>query len=129
MARPPELWAYVFAYTVLFVFSSLLAVLSYVAYRQSDGQQSYLTAALGFTSVVLGGLVGPTYQLGLKSGYGLTGVELLLIQTSESALIAAGLALLFFAITRHSSEPSPDGDVGPASDDHPYEFDYRRSDD
>ena len=129
MAEPPELWAFVFANTVLFVFSSLLAVLSYVAYRQSDGQQSYLTAVLGFTAVVLGGLIEPTYLLGVKSGYDLTGVEVLLLQTSESALIAAGLALLFFAIVRHRSGRSPGEDVRTTADDRLYEFDHRRFDD
>ncbi|MFC6824105.1 hypothetical protein [Halopelagius fulvigenes] len=107
MSKPPELWAFVIANTGLFVASGVLTALSYVAYRQSGGDSSYRTAALGFGFVVLGGLVEPVYQLGVKGGdYSLTGSELLVLQSGEGALITLGLGLLFWAIVNHPGSAS-----------------------
>ena len=100
MAKPPELWAFILANTGLFIISSVLTALSYLAYRESEGG-SYRFATVGFGFVVLGGLVEPTYQLGVRGDYHLNGTELLLLQAGEGILIAFGLGLLFYAITRH----------------------------
>lgn len=104
MSKPPELWAFVIANTGLFVASGVLTALSYVAYRQSGGDSSYRAATVGFGFVVLGGLVEPVYQLGVKDGYSLNGNELLALQSGEGALITLGLGLLFWAIVNHGSE-------------------------
>lgn len=101
MASLPELWAFVLSNVGLFIVSSLLTSLSYLAYRQSDGHRSYAIAATGFGFVVLGGLVEPVYQLGVGVDYTLTGAQLMRLQTVETVLIAAGLGLLFYAIVRH----------------------------
>ena len=116
MVKPPELWAFILANTLLFLISSVLAGLSYLAYRHSGGRQSYRNAAVGFGFVVFGGLVEPAYQLGVedvKNGYALSGNELLLLQAGEGILIATGLGLLFYAITRHD-------DRSPEKDDDPF---------
>ena len=38
MSEPPEVWAFALANLGLFIVSSVLTVLSYIAYRQDDGQ-------------------------------------------------------------------------------------------
>lgn len=107
MAKP-ELWAFVLANIGLFTVSSVLTALSYLAYRRNDRQSSYKFASIGFGLVVLGGLVEPLYQLVVRGDYNITGGELLLLQTSEGLLIASGLAILFYAITRHTPASSED---------------------
>lgn len=106
MDRPPELWAFVLANTGLFLVSSMLTVLTYVAYRQSDGRTSFLTAAIGFGLVVLGGLVEPLYQLVVRGDNIIDGTELLWLQAGEGLFIAGGLGLLFYAITCHRTGSS-----------------------
>lgn len=101
MARP-ELWAFVLANAGLFVVSSVLTGLSYLAYRR-DERPTFKLASVGFGLVVLGGLVEPVYQLVVRGDYNITGSELLLLQTGEGVLIAGGLGVLFYAITRHST--------------------------
>jgi len=122
MSRPPELWAFVIANTLLFIVSGVLALLSYIAYRQSDRQTSYLVAAVGFGIVVLGGLVEPVYQLVVRGDYNLNGTELLWLQAGEGLLIAGGLGLTFYAITRHGSQ-------GVSTDEDGYRFGPQESDD
>lgn len=117
MASPPELWAFVLSNVGLFIVSCLLTSLSYLAYRQSDGHRSYAITTVGFGFVVLGGLVEPVYQLGVGVDYTLTGAQFMLLQTGETVLIAAGLGLLFYAITRHGSAASSPEDDHAAFDD------------
>lgn len=102
MARP-ELWAFVLANVGLFLVSSVLTGLSYLAYRRNDGGPAFKFASIGFGLVVLGGLVEPLYQLVVRGDYNVTGSELLLLQTGEGVLIAGGLGVLFYAITRHTT--------------------------
>ena len=97
----PELWTFVLANVSLFVVSSVLTGLSYLAYRRSDDRSSFRFASVGFGLVVLGGLVEPLYQLVVRGDYNITGSELLLLQTGEGFLIAGGLGILFYAITHH----------------------------
>lgn len=124
MAENPELWAFVLANIGLFVISSVLAGVSYVAHRQSDGQGSYRIAAVGFGFVSLGGLVEPVYQLLVRDGstVTVTGTELLWLQTGEGVLIAGGLGLLFYAITHHDSG-------SPSVEKRTYTFDPQEMDD
>lgn len=103
MARP-ELWAFVLANVGLFVVSSVLTGLSYLAYRRDDGRPAFKFASIGFGLVVLGGLVEPLYQLVVRGDYNITGSELLFLQAAEGILITAGLGILFYAITRHTTD-------------------------
>ncbi|GAB3672779.1 DUF7521 family protein [Halopiger thermotolerans] len=121
-SNPPELWAFIIANTLLFVISSVLVVLSYAAYRQSDDRTSYLTATIGFVAVVLGGLVEPGYQLVVRGDFNIDGTELLWLQTAEGLLIAAGLGLIFYAVTHHGSEER-------AADEDAYKFGPQETDD
>ena len=107
MSEPPEVWAFTIANLGLFIVSSVLTILSYVAYHQSDGRRSYLLSTIGFVFVVLGGLIEPIYQLMVRGDPNLNGTELLWLQSGEGLLIAIGLGLLFYAITHHESEPTP----------------------
>lgn len=103
MSKPPELWAFLIANALLFISSGVLALLSYIAYRQRNRQKSYLMTTIGFSLVVIGGLVEPTYQLVVRGDYNLNGTELLWLQSGEGILIAAGLALIFYAITYYDT--------------------------
>lgn len=130
MANPPELWTFVLANTGLFVISSILTLLSYLAYRQSNKQSSYLRATIGFGFIVLGGLIEPAYQLGVRGDYNLDGTELLMLQTGESVLIAFGLGLLFYAIMdANSGSASTTDSCSALTDERSYTFDYQKLDD
>lgn len=130
MAKPPELWAFILANTGLFIISSVLTGLSYLAYRHSRGKHSYRVATLGFGFVVLGGLVEPVYQLGVRGDYNVDGTELLVLQAGESTLISMGLGLLFYAITHHDAGSSSTADDHRVSaDERIYEISYPDYDD
>ena len=122
MAKSPELWAFVLANFGLFLVSSVLAVASYVAYRRSDEQTSYLMATSGFGLVMVGGLVEPVYQLVVRGDTHIDGTELLWLQTGEGILIAGGLGLLFYGITHHDTGSS-------ATEGETYEFGPQEADD
>lgn len=120
MDRPPELLAFAFANALLFAASSVLTGVSYLAYRQSGRQRSYRFATVGFGFVLLGGLVEPVYQFGVRGDYHLTGTELLWLQTSEGLFIAAGLGLLFWAIVRRETgtgSGAREESLGPTGED------------
>lgn len=120
MAKP-ELWAFILANIGLFIASSVLTVLSYLAYRRNDQQSSYKLSSIGFGLIVLGGLVEPLYQLIVRGDYNLSGGELLLLQSGEGLLIASGLGILFYAITRHTRASSEDnGEQTAATEDFTY---------
>ena len=122
MAKPPELWAFVLANIGIFLVSGVLAITSYVAYRQSNRQTSFLVAASGFGLVMLGGLVEPIYELLVRGGTTIDETELLWLQTGEGIFIAGGLGLLFYAITHH--------DVGSsATEEDRYKFGPQETDD
>jgi len=103
MAKPPELWVFVLANASLFIVSSVITALCYLAYRQSGGQRSYKIATLGFGCIVFGGLVAPVVQLWHSIDYTLNGDQILLIESAETTFLAVGLGLLFYAITQHDS--------------------------
>lgn len=124
MTEPHVLWVFLLAHTGLFVVSSLMAALTYCAYRHSDGQRSYVTATVGFGLVVLGGLVDPLFQLGTGILSAPTGTELLVLGSVETALIAIGLGILFYAVTQHDTgSSSVEADDPVWIDDEPTGFD------
>lgn len=122
MTNPPQLWAFVLANILLFLVSSVLTILSYVAYRQSNRQTSYQITTIGFAIIGLGGLVEPAYQLFVRSNSNVSSSELMWLQTGEGVLIASGLGLLFYAITRYDSGSS-------TTEETTYRFGPRDSDD
>lgn len=106
MGEPPEFWMFTVANTLVFVFGGLLTALSYYAYRARASSPSFRNATLGFAFVTAGGMVEPTYQLGIRGSYQLSGREMLAMQAVDGGLMATGLALLFWAIAgyQRSSE-------------------------
>jgi len=100
MAEPPEFWAFLVANSVLFVAGGVLTGLSYRAYYRV-GRSGLGLAAGGFALVTVGGLLELAYQLGLRQDYHLGGRESLALQTVESLVIATGLGVLFFALSRY----------------------------
>lgn len=129
MSRPPELWAFILANTFLFLIGSILMLLSFYAYYKSPKKLSYRYSTIGFVFIVLGGLVEPVYQLGVRGDYHLYGDELLILQSSEGVLLALGLSLLFYAIIHHDPSTSPTVDDRSTSiDTNLYDFDENRHD-
>lgn len=114
MDNTPELWVYLFTNVGAVVAGSLLTALSFLAYRRNSDQLSYRFATVGFGLIVLGTLVDPVYLFRMAVDYRLTFTELLLLQVSEDVFFAAGLGVLFYAITRHDSSSSSTAD-DPAS--------------
>lgn len=100
MSEPPELWAFLLSNLVVLLFGGGMTVLSALAYRRS-GTPSFRGAAAGFGLITAGSLVELVYQVVLRRGYELPGRELLVLQTFEGVLIAAGLAALFFSLKTH----------------------------
>ena len=127
MARPLELWAFIFANTLLFLISMLLMSLSFIAYYQNPRVKSYKYSTIGFGFIVLGGLVDPVYRLGIRGEYYLNGTGRLLLQSSEGVLLSIGLGLLFYAIMRHDVRPSS-MDGSDSMDTNIYGFDEQRDD-
>lgn len=100
MADPPELWAFVLSNIVTLALGGVLMALSYRAYRRTKNH-ALKVAVSGFGLITLGSLVEMIYELGIRGSYELTGRELLLLHTVEGLLIAAGLAVLFYSISRY----------------------------
>lgn len=107
MTRPPELWAFILANALLFLTGCLLMALSFFAYYQHPRESSYRYSTIGFAFIVLGGLISPVYRLGIRSDYHLNASQRLLLQSGEGILLAVGLGLLFYAITRHGAGSPP----------------------
>ncbi len=117
MARSPELWAFILSNVLLFISGSILLVLSSLAYYQNPRSASYRYSTIGFGFIVLGGIVGPVYRLLIRSDYHLNVSQRLLLQSGVSILLAVGLGLVFYAITRHNSGSSSAGDYEPIERD------------
>lgn len=123
MVNSSALWAFIFANVGLVVIGCLLAVLSLLAHRRSNGQRSYAIATLGFGCVVVAGFAEPVYMLQFEPDFLLTSAEFLSLQIVEDVLIGLGLGLLFYAITQHDSGSARDAPSTDAEDgwivDHP----------
>lgn len=126
MARPPELWVFILANMLLFIMSSILMTLSFLAYYQNPRSASYRYSTIGFGLIVLGGLIDPVYRLFFRSDYHLNATERLLLQSGEGLLLAGGLGLLFYAITRHESNSSPTDGYSTPFETNFSEFDEQR---
>lgn len=100
MNEPPELWAFLLSNLVVLVFGGGMTMLSLLAYRRS-GTPSFQGAAVGFGLITAGSLVELVYQIVLRRSYELPGRELLVLQTVEGLLIAAGLAALFYSLKNY----------------------------
>ncbi|WP_266082749.1 hypothetical protein [Haladaptatus caseinilyticus] len=101
MAKSPELWAFILSNALLFISGSILLALSFLAYYQNPRSKSYRYATTGFGIVVLGGIVSPVYRLLIRNDYQLNASQRLLLQSGKNVLLAVGLGLVFYAITRH----------------------------
>lgn len=122
MARSPELWLFIFANALLFLSGSVLLALSFFAYYRNPRVRSYRYSTIGFAFIVFGGLASPVYRLLIRSDYHLNAAQRLLLQSVEGILLAIGLGLLFYAITRHDPGSSPGNDHD-SLETNLYEFD------
>lgn len=96
-----QIVAYILANCGLFMISSLLAGLSFFAYYRRPEQTSYFLTGLGLAVVGLPGLLELLYTFYIDPGFIFTSAEFLVLQATEDILIATGLGLLLFAITKH----------------------------
>ena len=110
-------WAYVFANIGVVGLCGLLGGLSLLAYAREPDGRSYAIAALGFLSVLLGGMTEIVYTQFVAAEYTLSANQFLFLQAGEDLQIALGLGLLFYAITQHSPTSSQeDMSVQPNAD-------------
>lgn len=100
MAEPPELWAFLVANSLLFLAGGTLTALSYRAYLRAQ-QHTLRLASGGFAMITAGGLLDLVYQLGIRQEYHLGGRESLALQTIDSLMIAVGLVIIFYALSRY----------------------------
>lgn len=99
MAEPPEFWMFIASNILLLCAGGALTLLSYLAYRRGENK-SLLGGVIGFAIVTIGTLIEVIYELGIRGSYNLDGNELLIIHTVEGVVIAGGLFLIFFSVTR-----------------------------
>ncbi|MCU4802715.1 hypothetical protein OB920_20345 [Halobacteria archaeon HArc-gm2] len=121
MNNSPEFWGLVLANLGLLAVNIALTVASFVAYRRSDGQTSYLFATVGFGCILLSDLVGPIFYLVVRNPLDMLGTGFMWFEIGEDVLIACGLALLLYGITNHESEP-------PGIEEETYKFGPQNSD-
>lgn len=106
MANPPGFWGYVLVNAGVATVSAGLLGLSVLAYRRDRRQRSYVIAAVGFGCILLSELPELVFSSFRAPDYAFTASEFLFLQAGEDLLLALGLGLLFFAITRHRPESS-----------------------
>ncbi len=95
-----EFWTTLSTNFLVLVIGSVLATISYLAYRREQ-ERSFRIAALGFVLVTLGNLTVVVYQTMVKGSYVLDGLELLRLQTIQGALILLGFSTLFYSLHRY----------------------------
>lgn len=100
MGQPTEFWAALSTNVLILVVGSVLAVISYLAYRR-ERDRSFQIAALGFGLVTAGNLVIVVYQIGIKRSFLLGGIELLRVQTVSGTLVVLGLVSLLYSLYRY----------------------------
>lgn len=110
MVESPTFWSFIVANFGVVVGGSLLAGLSYLAYQRSNGQRSYRFATISFGLIVLAGCTDLIYLAGFAVNYYMGVTELLFLSIGEDILFAAGLGLLFYAITQYDSSTASTAD-------------------
>ncbi|WP_160134794.1 DUF7521 family protein [Halococcus salsus] len=100
LRQPTEFWTTLSASVLVFLAGSVLATISYLAYRR-ERDRSFQFAALGFGLVTAGNLVIVVYQVGVKGSFLLGGLELLRIQTLSGVLVVVGLLSLLYSLYRY----------------------------
>lgn len=103
MAESLEFWAFVISNLIVLGFGSVLALLSYRTYWNSHRNKSFRDATVGFILITLSGLLEPVYSVAIQGSYELTPREMLIMQAVEGVVMGAGLAVLFYSITRYRS--------------------------
>ncbi|MFH5800823.1 hypothetical protein [Haladaptatus sp. CMAA 1911] len=94
-----EFFGFLLVNILTLIFGSVLSILSYHAYRRRK-IQSFKIATIGFVIITIGTIVEAIYEIGIRRSFELTGQELIILHSMESLLLAIGLGLLFYSITR-----------------------------
>ncbi|WP_336021611.1 DUF7521 family protein [Halobellus salinisoli] len=94
---------FVLANILQFAFGVSITGISYWAYRSNGRKASFRNSTVGFLLITVGGVLAPIYELGIKSDYTITAVELLKLQIIEGTVIGIGLAFLLISVYSHSA--------------------------
>jgi hypothetical protein len=103
MAEPPEFWSFLVSNLIVFVIGLGLTGLSARAYWRLR-KPSLGSATVGFALITLGAVSDALYDLGTRGVgtrggiYGIGSRDLLLLHTTQSVLLALGLAALFYSL-------------------------------
>lgn len=100
MANSPELWAYLLSNAVVLLLGGVMTALSGAAYRRAD-ERAFAVASAGFALITFGSLVEAIYELGIRQSFALSTRELLALHAVEGAVVAVGLAALFYSLRRY----------------------------
>lgn len=94
-----EFFGFIFVNILTLVFGGILSILSYRAYSRRK-IRSFKIATIGFVVITIGSIIEAIYEIGIRRSFELTGKELIILHSLESLLLAIGLGLLFYSITR-----------------------------
>lgn len=97
MVTPPEYWVFALSNVMTLLLGTVLAVISYRAYRR-ERESSLLVVAAGFALLTLGTVVEALYEAGFNGGVPLFGKQLFLLRAIEGLLLAAGLVLFIYSL-------------------------------
>ncbi|GAA0255314.1 hypothetical protein ACFFQF_16720 [Haladaptatus pallidirubidus] len=96
---PAEFFGFIFANILTLLFGSILTLLSYRAYHLRK-TQPFKFATIGFAVITFGSILEAIYEVGVRRSFDLSSQELIALHSVESLLLALGLGLLFYSISR-----------------------------
>jgi hypothetical protein len=100
MATSPEFVGFVALSVVVLLAGGALTTIALLAYRR-ERTRSLLAAVIGFALITAGLLVESVYEIGIKSPFFLTGVEILRLQLIELTTIIVGIGALLYSLVHN----------------------------
>ncbi len=94
------LWMFIMSNLLVFVLGSSLTVLSYRAQKRLNRENLRFTT-LGFALITISIVVEAVYAPGIAGGDWLTTSHLLMLYTTESLLVATGLACIAYSLLQY----------------------------
>ena len=100
MANSPEFVGFIALSVVVLLAGGALTTIGLLAYRR-ERTRSLLAAVVGFALITGGLLVESVYEIGVKSPFFLTGIEILRLQLIERTFVIVGIGTLLYSLVRY----------------------------